>query len=87
MQAYYDTIYDIPSQCQSRLMPDNAMHQENNTLLKFYLICCLISLNNSYLQKTSVQSVIISVLKYANVFKYVLSGLRMATIYKKTTIK
>ena len=25
MQAYYDTIYDIPSQCQSRLMPDNAM--------------------------------------------------------------
>ena len=25
MRAYYNTIYDIPSQCQSRLLPDNAM--------------------------------------------------------------
>ena len=26
MQAYYDTIYDIPSECQNRLLPNNIMN-------------------------------------------------------------
>ena len=57
---------------------EESLHQENNTLLnftKFYLF-------HPWLVSTEiiVQSVVVNYIKYTSTFKYVLSGLSMATL-------
>ena len=38
MRAYYDTIYDIPSECQNRLLPNNSISNKFGCYSPFHFL-------------------------------------------------